>query len=300
MTVFDNIWHLLEKWLKWLIAYQNSWQCFCFCVLGPGWGLLLGSPSSPWALQEGLSEPGSGWATHTNAPKRRHAHSDNPSWSIALLSPCSWEQACHPAVRGAGRELLGVCVRPQLGPLLPQPAPACPKTSGQPHRAAHFWQPSPRWPSFRAGCHNDHHASASAAGHFCLSDYRRRAGEGCECFEGTEPSGVSRKFCVFLYAAILWLPPSKESESQRIKPLVWLIPSWGCQRIWRWLMSVGLPGPSIRILKVCFASNATRHKRTMSNQESESPSELMCRIYAATSRAVWTRTHRKTARGWLF
>lgn len=135
------------------------------------------------------------------------------------LSPSSWEQACHTAVRGAGRELLGFCVRPQLGPLLPQPAPACPKTSGQPHRAAHFWQPSPRWASSRAGCHNGHHASASAAGRLCLSDYRRRAGEGCECFEGTEPSGVSGMFCVFLYAAILWLPPSKELESQRINHL---------------------------------------------------------------------------------
>lgn len=65
-------------------------------------------------------------------------------------------------------------------------------------------------------------------------------------------------------------------------------------------MSVGLPGHSIWILKVCFASNATRHKRTMLNQELESQSELMGAIYAATSRAVWTRTHRKTARGWLF
>ena len=131
------------------------------------------------------------------------------------VSPCSWEQARHPAVRGAGRELLGVRVRPQPGPLLPQPAPACSKTSGQPHRAAHFWQPSPRCASSWAGCHRDHHASASAAGRFRLSDYRGRAGEGCECFEGTEPSGVSGRSCMFLYAAILWLPASKENQKLR-------------------------------------------------------------------------------------
>lgn len=44
------------------LLHQDGWLVIkaAFCVLGPGGSLLLGPPSSAGALQEGLSEPGSG------------------------------------------------------------------------------------------------------------------------------------------------------------------------------------------------------------------------------------------------
>lgn len=174
-----------------MIFIRAELQCCVLCFRSwlkfvPGISLLSLSatrrPATAWQ-----------WVSNTHKNTRKHILA-NPSCSTPpLLSPCRWEQACHPAVWGAGWELLGVGVWPQLGPHFPQPAPSRLKTSVQPHRAAYFRQPSPRWSSPRAGRHNNHHAPASAAGYFCLSHYRGRAGEGCQRIKGTEPSGVSGK-----------------------------------------------------------------------------------------------------------
>lgn len=108
------------------------------------------------------------------------------SWRDAPPSLCRREQTRRPAVRGAGRELLPVGVRPWFSPLLPQPAPARPQTPAQPHRAARLRQPALRRPFPWAGGHGDHHASTSANGRVGQLHHGRRSGDGCECSEGAE------------------------------------------------------------------------------------------------------------------
>lgn len=103
------------------------------------------------------------------------------------------EQARDPTVRGPGRQLDGVAVRPQFAPLLPQPAAASPQAPRQPHRAAPLRQP-PLWrPASRTGCCGDHHAPTPAAGHFCQFRDGGGAGKGRRLFEGAKPPCISGK-----------------------------------------------------------------------------------------------------------
>lgn len=132
------------------------------------------------------------------------------------LSPCRWEQTCLQVVWGAGRQLLLVRLWSQFAVLCPQPAAPCPETSGQPHRAATFWEPSPWQSPPRAGRRCHHHASASGAGHLCQSHNSGWTGEGGEFFEGTKPSCLSGTFHTRSFKSVCVMFCDVESSFHRM------------------------------------------------------------------------------------
>lgn len=125
---------IISTEIQWCVLCFRSWLRFA-----PGISLLSLSATR---------RPVTAWQWVSSARK----YTQTPSlafWQPLLehatsLCPCRGEQARRPAVRGAGWELLRVGVRPQLGPLVPQAAPARLKTSVQRHRAAYFRQPPSR------------------------------------------------------------------------------------------------------------------------------------------------------------
>ncbi len=174
-------------------------QTFLFVnllIAGCCWGVFMGSSSSPWALQESLSESGSGWVLCVSS-----------LGSVSLNMLVSYhvcfrgEPACVSAVWGAGQQLLCERLWTQFASSVSDSSPPSAQAAGQSHGAAHLCQPSEQRPPSRSDVCGGHYAQTEDFRHISQSDHWRGAQESIGHVWNKESSCFPGK-CTFIHPVI--------------------------------------------------------------------------------------------------